>query len=276
MNRSIRRSIAIWAILSPVLVVILFPFAAMLSTSLKHKDEIFTFSPSWFPREFYLGNFSELIFEKGFGQAIGNSFYISAGATLISIMVALPAAYALSRTNMQGKSTFRTYLLITQMISPIVLILGLFRMFAAFGMINNLNALVIGHSAFYMAFAVWMLQSYFNTIPKEIEEAAWIDGASRFRGFLTVFLPLYTPGIAVTAMFTFVSSWNEYAMSLTMLRDASMQTAPVQIAFLTGTLYEIQWHLIMAATLMTVVPVAIIFACIQNYLIRGLAMGSVK
>lgn len=276
MALSAKRSLTIWAILSPVLIVILFPFAAMLSTAMKKKDEIFTFTPSWIPESFYLGNFAELLFERNFGRAIGNSIYISVGATLLSIAVALPAAYALSRMPMRGKPGFRTYLLITQMISPIVLILGLFRMFAAFGMINDLNALVIGHSAFYMAFAVWMMQSYFNTIPKELEEAAWLDGAGRIRAFFAVFLPLCAPGIAVTALFTFVNSWNEYAMSLTMLRSAEMQTAPVQIAFLTGTLYETEWHLIMAATLLTVVPVAIIFASIQNYLIRGLAMGSVK
>jgi len=276
MSVSIRRSLGIWVLMSPIMLAILFPFATMISTALKRKDEIFTFSPKWMPNEFYLGNFAELIFERGFGRAIGNSIYISVGATILSLAVALPAAYALARMPLRGKSTYRTFLLITQMISPIVLILGLFRMFAAFGMINNLNALVIGHSAFYMAFAVWMLQSYFDTIPKDLEEAAWLDGASRFKAFIMVFLPLCAPGLAVTALFTFVNSWNEYAMSLTMLRESSMQTAPVQIAFLTGTLYEIEWHLIMAATLLTVAPVAIIFASIQNYLIRGLAMGSVK
>ena len=270
------RTAICWLLLSPIIVIILFPFAAMLSTALKREDEVFTFQTTWLPEELYLGNFAELLFEQGFGRAIGNSLYISVGATVLSLALALPAAYALSRLTMPGKRVYSTYLLITQMISPIVLILGLFRMFAAWGMINDLNAVVIAHSAFFMAFAVWMLKSYFDTIPKEIEEAAWLDGASRFRAFWAVFLPLCVPGIAVTSIFTFVNSWNEYAMSLTMLRDTSQQTAPVQIAFLTGTLYEIDWNLIMAATLITTVPVAIIFSFIQGYLVRGLSIGGVK
>lgn len=271
-----KKSLLCWLALSPLLIVVLFPYATMISTALKQKDEIFTFYQTWVPRELYLMNFAELLLERGFGRAILNSLYISVGATALSLAVAIPAAYALARMPMPGKGLFRNYLLITQMISPIVLIIGLFRMFAYFGMINHLNAVVIAHSAFYMAFAVWMLQSYFETVPKELEESAWLDGASRFKAFLRVFLPIAMPGVAVTALFTFVNSWNEYAVSLTMLRDASQQTAPVQIAFLTGTLYEIEWHLIMAATLMASLPVAIIFAAIQKYLIRGLALGSVK
>jgi multiple sugar transport system permease protein len=258
------------------MIVILFPYATMLSTALKRKDEIFQFETTWLPESLYLGNFVELFANRGFGRAIFNSLYISVGATLVSLIVALPAAYALSRLRLPGKSTFRTYLLITQMISPIVLIVGLFRLFAFLGMINDLNALVFAHSAFYMAFAVWMLQSYFDTIPKDLEEAAWMDGASRFASFRRVFLPLCLPGIAVTSLFTFVNSWNEYAMSLTILREGSLQTAPVKIAFLTGTLYETEWNIIMAATLIATVPVAIVFASIQSYLIRGLSLGGVK
>jgi multiple sugar transport system permease protein len=270
------RTVICWLLLLPLIVIILFPFAAMLSTALKRKDEVFTFTPSWLPDGLYLGNFSELILEKGFGRAIANSLYISFGATLVSLVLALPAAYALSRLPMRGKGAYSAFLLVTQMISPIVLILGLFRMFAALGMINDHNALIVAHSAFFMAFAIWMLKSYFDTIPKEIEEAAWLDGASRFRAFRSVFLPLCVPGIAVTSIFTFVNSWNEYAMSLTMLREGSKQTAPVRISFLTGSLYEIEWNLIMAATLITTVPVAIIFSCIQGYLVRGLSVGGVK
>lgn len=271
-----KKSLVCWALLSPFLLVVLFPYATMLSTSLKQKDEIFTFDRTWLPRELYLGNFTELLFEKGFGRALANSLAISIGATVLSLAVAIPAAYALTRMRVPAKGALTNYLLITQMISPIVLIVGLFRMFAYFGLVNSLLSVIIAHSAFFMAFAVWMLQSYFATIPKDLEEAAWIDGAGRFSAFVRVFLPLCLPGIVVTAIFTFVNSWNEYAMSLTLLRHVSQQTAPVQIAFLTGTLYQIEWHLIMAATLLASVPVAIVFASIQRYLIGGMALGGVK
>ena len=276
MSSKAKRSLVCWLSLSPLVVIVLFPYATMLSTAMKRKDEIFQFEVTWLPESLYFGNFVELFANRGFGRAIANSLYISIGATLVSLLVAMPAAYALSRLKLQGGGAFRTYLLLTQMISPIVLIVGLFRLFAYLGMINNLNALVLAHSAFYMAFAVWMLQSYFDTIPKDLEEAAWMDGASRFASFRRVFLPLCLPGIAVTSLFTFVNSWNEYAMSLTILREGALQTAPVRIAFLTGTLYETEWNIIMAATLVATIPVAIVFASIQSYLIRGLSLGGVK
>lgn len=271
-----RRSLLCWAALLPFLIVVLFPYVTMLTTAMKEANEVFTFDRALLPKSLHLDNFYTLIVERNFGRAVLNSLAISIGATLLSLAVALPAAYALARLRVPGQGFFRNYLLITQMISPIVLILGLFRMFAYFGLINSLSSVIIGHSAFYMAFAIWMLQSYFATIPKDLEEASWIDGASRLRSLLRIFLPLSLPGIAVTSLFTFVNSWNEYAMALTLLRDQSMQTAPVQIAFLIGTLYQIEWHLIMAATLLASLPVAIIFACIQSYLIRGMALGSVK
>lgn len=271
-----KKSLICWAALSPFLIVVLFPYATMLSTALKQKDEIFTFHQTWLPREFYLGNFVELFVERGFGRALVNSLAISIGATLLSLAVAIPAAYALTRMRVPGERALTNYLLITQMISPIVLILGLFRMFAYFGLINSLLSVIIAHSAFFMAFAVWMLKSYFATIPRDLEEAAWLDGAGRFSAFIRIFLPLCLPGVVVTAIFTFVNSWNEYAMSLTLLRDVGQQTAPVQIAFLTGTLYQIEWHLIMAATLIASIPVAIVFASIQRYLIGGMSLGGVK
>lgn len=272
----VRKSLLCWGLLSPFLIVVLFPYATMLSTAMKQKDEIFTFNRAWLPRELYFGNFVELFVDRGFGRAILNSLTISVGATVLSLAVAIPAAYALTRMRVPGNSTLTNYLLITQMISPIVLIIGLFRMFAYVGLINSLMSVIIAHSAFFMAFAVWMLRSYFATIPKDLEEAAWLDGAGRFSAFIRIFLPLCLPGIVVTAIFTFVNSWNEYAMSLTLLRNVSQQTAPVQIAFLTGTLYQIEWHLIMAATLIASVPVAIVFASIQRYLIGGMSLGGVK
>jgi multiple sugar transport system permease protein len=276
MPPKLKRSLICWGLLSPIIVVILFPYATMFSTALTAKDEIFVFTKTWFPIKPTLSNFAQVWTERGFGRALANSLYISIGATLLSAIIAVPAAYAMSRMHFKGRGAYRIYLLVTQMISPIVLIIGLFRMFAYFGLINSMNALIAAQSAFFMAFAIWMTASYFDTVPKELEEAAWMDGAGKFRAFLKVFLPLCLPGIAVTALFTFINSWNEYALALTLLRDNENHTVPVAIAFLTGTLYEIEWNLIMAATFMATIPVAIIFASIQRYLIRGLSLGGVK
>jgi multiple sugar transport system permease protein len=276
MSPKLKRSLICWGLLSPIVVVILFPYLTMFSTALTTKSEIFVFEKSWFPKVPTLENFAMVWTERGFGRALANSLYISVGATLLSIVVAIPAAYAMSRLQFRGRNAYRIYLLVTQMISPIVLIIGLFRLFAFMGLVNSMNALIAAQSAFFMAFAIWMTASYFDTVPKELEEAAWLDGAGKFTAFIRVFLPLCLPGIAVTALFTFINSWNEYALALTLLRDNANHTVPVAIAFLTGTLYEIEWNLIMAATFMATIPVAIIFASIQRYLIRGLSLGGVK
>jgi multiple sugar transport system permease protein len=276
MSHKLKRSLICWGLLSPIVVVILFPYLTMFSTAITAKEEIFVFSKSWFPDAPTLKNFAMVWTERGFGRALANSLYISVGATLLSICVAIPAAYAMSRMTFKGRNGYRIFLLVTQMISPIVLIIGLFRLFAFLGLVNSMNALIAAQSAFFLAFAIWMTASYFDTVPKELEEAAWLDGAGKITAFFRVFLPLCLPGIAVTALFTFINSWNEYALALTLLRDNANHTVPVAIAFLTGTLYEIEWNLIMAATFMATIPVAIIFASIQRYLIRGLSLGGVK
>jgi multiple sugar transport system permease protein len=164
----------------------------------------------------------------------------------------------------------------TQMMSPIVLVLGLFRLMAAMGLVDSLNSLVITYAAFNMAFTIWMLQSYFNSIPRDLEEAAWMDGASHFTSLVKVFLPLAVPAMVVTAIFTFINSWNEFVLALTMLRSSEQFTLPVQIFSQVAGRYQVEWHHVMAATVLATVPVAIVFSWLQRYLIRGMALGAVK
>jgi multiple sugar transport system permease protein len=164
--------------------------------------------------------------KTNFGGALVNSLYVSITATLIALVLSIPAAYAMSRYRFAGKGAYRTFLLMTQMMSPIVLVLGLFRLMAAMGLVDSLNSLVITYAAFNMAFTIWMLQSYFNSIPRDLEEAAWMDGASHFTSLVKVFLPLAVPAMVVTAIFTFINSWNEFVLALTMLRSSEQFTLP--------------------------------------------------
>ena len=274
MTPKLRRTLVSWAILSPVVVLILFPFGVMIVTALKPTTEVL--SPHWWPREFAWGNFADMWDAVGFGRALLNSLLVSTLSTLLALAVSIPAAYALARMPLRGKGAFQQFLIVTQMLSPIVLVLGLFKLVASLGLLDTSVAIIFVYAAFAIAFATWLLQSYFATIPRDLEEAAWMEGAGRFRAVRDVFVPLALPAVAVTAIFTFVQAWNEFVIALTMLRSEEAHTLPVRVFGLVAGRYTVEWNHVMAATVLATVPVAIVFAFLQRHLVRGLAAGAVK
>lgn len=276
MSPKLKKSLIYWIVLSPLVVVILFPFAVMFATAVRPPDEVFVFPPRWGFSEFRWENFSEMWVKTNFGEALLNSVYVSVASTGLALVLSIPAAYALSRYRFPGKSAYRNFLLMTQMMSPIVLVLGLFRLMVALGMVNSLNSLVVTYAAFNMAFTIWMLQSYFSTIPRDLEEAAWMDGATHFKSLVRIFLPLAVPALAVTGIFSFINSWNEFVLALTLIRSSDDYTLPVQIYAQVAGRFQVEWHHVMAATVLATLPVAIVFSWLQKYLIRGMALGAVK
>lgn len=268
------RSVVYWVLLSPLIALVLFPFAVMFITAIKPETEVL--DPAWWPTAAHWVNFVEMWQATGFGTALLNSVYVSGMATVITMVVSIPAAYALSRYRFAGRGAYRQFLLVSQMLSPIVLVIGLFRLMVTAGMIDSLNAVTMVYVAFNIAFSVWMLQSYFATIPKDLEEAAWIERASPLQTLVRVFLPLAVPATIVTAIFTFINAWNEFVIALTMLRQQSAYTLPIQIFSLVAGRYTVEWHYVMAAAFVATIPVAILFAWLQRYLVRGLALGAVK
>jgi multiple sugar transport system permease protein len=280
-RRLLRRSAVSWLVLSPLLVVALFPFAVMLSTALKPLSEVTAFPPRWLPSRLDWQNFVDMWNTVDFGTGLTNSLFVSLTATLLTILVSVPAGYAMSRLPFRGIAAYRQFLLVTKMLSPILLVLGLFRMAASIRigdgtLVDTQIVVVVIYAAFNIAFAVWMLASYFGTIPVELEEAAWIDGANRLQSVLRIFLPLSLPAIAVTGIVTFVGSWNEFVVALTMLRDPSRLTLPLKVVNLVAGRYTVEWNQVMAATLLATLPVAVVFAALQRYLVQGLTLGAVK
>jgi len=280
-KRKLRRSLYCWFGLSPLLVLTLWPFAVMLSTSLKPTAEVLAYPPRWLPTRLAWGNFVDMWTTVGFGTAALNSLVIGISATLLAIVFALPAAYAMSRLPFRGRGGYRQFLLVTQMLSPILLVLGLFRMAASipFGdgtLVDTRTGVILIYTAYHLAFAVWMLASYFTTIPRDLEEAAWIDGANRMQAVIRIFMPLAMPAIAVCGIVTFVASWNEFTVALTLLRDPSRLTLPLKVVNLVAGRYSVEWNQVMAATLLATLPVAVVFAVLQRYLVQGLTLGAVK
>ena len=276
MENPVRKSILLWLCLSPLVIVILFPFAVMVSTAVKPPQEVLVYPPTWLPSSFHWQNFPAMWDAARIGPAVFNSTWVSAAATIICLIVAIPAAYAAARMDFSGLKLFRQFLLVTQMLSPIVLVLGIFRLMAKMGLVDQLPALVLAYVAFNLAFAVWMLQAYFQTIPRELEEAATLDGANAFQRLWLVFLPLATPAIGITAVFVFIYCWNEFVLAMTLLRSPEHNTLTFQVFSLVGGRYKVEWEQVMAATLVASLPVAVIFALLQRYLVSGLTVGAVK
>ncbi len=274
-NSKLKRTLICWIFLLPILFVVLFPFVVTLFTALKPRNELTAIPASFAPSEFQWGNFVEVWNNTNIVESLINSFFISTVATLIAISVAAPCAYAMTRFNFKGKGFYRFFLLVTQMLSPIVLVLGLFRLMVYMGVVDSLGFLSVIYAAFNVAFCVWMLQSYFETIPKDLEESAWIEGAGRIRSLLTIFLPLAIPAIVIVAMFTFVNSWNEFIIAFSTLRDSSSYTIQLGIIEMTGY-YSIRWDYIMVSVIIATIPVAILFSWLQKHLVGGLTSGSVK
>ncbi len=280
-RRKLWRSVVCWGALAPLIVLVLFPYAVMLSTALKTTPEVTSFPPRWIPRHVSFASFPGMWKQAHLGTAIVNSVVISACSVLVTLCVAVPGAYALARLQFRLKPPYRMFLLVTQMLAPVLLILGLFRMAAAIPLgdgtlVNTRIGVIAIYAAFQIAFSVWMLSAYFAAIPQDIEEAAWIDGCGRLRAIWHMFLPLAVPAISVCAIVVFVAGWNEYIVALTMLRDPSKQTVTLQVVNLVAGRYSIAWNQVMAATLVATLPVAMVFACLQRYLVRGLTLGAVK
>jgi multiple sugar transport system permease protein len=264
-----------WVLLFPILFLILFPIVVTFLTALKPRAELTAIPPRLFPSHFEWNHFVEVWQQTNIPHAILNSLFVSFGTTIITIVVAAPFAYALTRFDFRGKKGLRFFLLVTQMLSPIVLVLGLFRLMVASGVVDSLGFLAVIYAAFNVAFSVWMLQSYFATIPKELEESAWIEGAGRLRSLVGIFLPLAIPAIVIVATFTFVNAWNEFIIAFSTLRDTGSYTIQLSIIEMTGY-YTIHWDHIMVSVIVASVPVSILFFWLQKHLVGGLTSGSVK
>jgi multiple sugar transport system permease protein len=206
---------------------------------------------------------------------IKSSFIISISATIIVILIAIPAAYYVARNDFRGKKAFLLLVLVTQMFAPTALVVGIFREIVALNLVDTYLALILIYAAFNMAFSIWILSSFFRSIPKEIEEAAWIDGCSRFTTLTRIVLPLALPGLVTAFIFTFIAAWNEFVIALTLTSSPEREPLTVGLTSLIGQ-YQVQWNYLFAGSLIAIVPVVILFASIEKWLVGGLTAGSVK
>ncbi|MCC6444898.1 MAG: carbohydrate ABC transporter permease [Armatimonadetes bacterium] len=264
--------------LLPLLMALFFPFLVMLITALKEPQEVFRQPPTWIPLRPTLSNFSEVFRRIPLAAYFANSLIIATGATLINLACALPAAYALSRLRFPGRSLFLYMVLITQMFSPIVLIISLYQIFSGAGMLEGSRiyiALILANASFSLAFSIWLLTGYLTAIPADIEEAALIDGCSRLGALWRVLLPIALPGLVTTVIFTFIAAWNEFVFALTFVADEDKRPLTVGIYSFVGR-YNIEWQSLMAASLLATLPVVCLFIVIEKHLVKGLTAGAIR
>jgi len=264
-----------YAILLLVGVAVLIPVLWMLSTSLKNDMEIFTIPPRWIPIDGTFIAYQRIWTDYPFARYFFNSFIVVSVSTLISLAFSCLAGYGASRFHFRGKGMFLTFLLITQMFPSIMLLIPFYKIIQTLGLINTHAALIMTYISFTIPFCSWMMMGYFQSIPKDLDEAAAIDGSSRFRIFYQIVLPLALPGVAATAIYSFITGWNEYMFALVLTQSETMKTVPVGIGQLIGQ-YKVMWNDMMAASLVAIIPLTIIFLFFQRFLISSLTAGAVK
>lgn len=278
MERADERGPARWVILITLLVVLAisaFPFLYMLSTALRPRAEIFRFPPTWLPNTWAWRNFRDIWSAIPLARYVLNSVLVAGGSTLVNMLCAIPAGYVLARMRFPGRNFVRHLLLVTQMFSPMVLIIGLFKFMVAVNLVNTYFSLIITYAALSVAFSVWFLAGYFESVPEEIEEAAQIDGCSKLEALTKVVLPMSAPAIVAALVFAFIWAWNDFMISLTFVSTPEMRPLPLGIYAFLGQ-YLIEWHYLMAAALVTIVPVVILFFSVEKYLVKGLTAGAIK
>ena len=255
--------------------LVLAPYAVMVCTAVKPEGELRTAPPRLTPVEWRPGNFLEVLGDPSFQAWLRASLVVALTSTAIVVLAATPAAYYTARHRFPGRSTFLMIVLITQMFSPTALVVGLYRQFFELGLVDTYAALILTNAAFNLAFAIWILRAFFASIPREIEEAAAVDGCGRLRTLVQVVLPLSLPAIVTAVIFAFIAAWNEYIVALTLMTDPAGKPLTVGITSYV-TAYVQHWNHLFAASVIAIVPVVVLFAVIERHLVGGLTAGSVK
>jgi len=266
--------------LAVLIVFALLPMAWMLLSSIKTQFAALQFPPEWIPHNPTLANYLTLLSPqpdvgREFLRYLVNSLWVSFASTVLGVTVAVPAAYAFSRFRFPGRNLLFYGVLLRNMFPAVVFLMPLFIMMRWLGLVNTQSSLILTYLTFGLPLSIWLLKGFYDNIPVQLEQAARIDGASRFRAFLLIVMPLSSPGIIATAIYSFIQAWNEYVYALTFLNDQSKLTLPVGLQrFFTE--YATNWPGLMAASFIMSVPVVALFLVLQKYFVRALTEGAVK
>ena len=256
-----------------IIVLVLLPFFLMLQMSFMKPEQIFQYPPSIFFKPTF-NNYIDLFNESSFIKQFYNSLITSSVSTILSMLIGVPAAYSISRARYKYEKYISVWILFSRMAPPIAFAIPFFLLYRNLGLIDTKIGLIIIYLTFNLSLVIWIMIAFFEGIPKTLEEAAFLDGASIHQTFMKIVLPLTTPGLATTAIFCFLFSWNDFFYSLILTRSKSM-TAPVAIVnFMNYEGWE--WGKITAGSVLIMLPVIIFSILVRSYLIKGLTAGAIK
>ena len=256
--------------------ILVFPLIWLFFTAFKSKGEIFQFPTRLLPLDWTWENYAELFRITRFLRYFINTAVISVAAAVISIIIATCASYSLSRFRIPGSGIVAVALLLMYMLPEIVLGIPFMKIFLFLGLSDSLVALTIAYISITLPFSIWMLRSYIESIPTALEEAALIDGCTRFQGFLRVIVPQAIPGIMATTIFTFILCWNEYLYALILITSEQNKTLTLGLSILLGETAIYSWGMLAAGSVLTVIPVIVLFVFFQKHIVAGFTAGAIK
>ncbi len=259
-----------------VVLIVAFPLVWMVLTSVKPQFELFRNPPTFLPETVTFEHYHRLLVETPFLTYMRNSLILGFATTTLVIVVATLGAHSLVRFRYPGRERLAQMVLFTYLLPSVVLVLPLYLMMVKIGVANSLFSLVIAYTTFALPYALWLLRSFMQGIPDDLEAAALIDGASRMEAFVDVILPQALPGIISTALFTFILAWNEYLFALVLVNTDAARPLTTGVMNMLVSAFNIEWSLLMAAAVMMSLPLIVIFAFLQKYLTRGFGAGGVK
>ena len=267
--------IAFYLLVGAIILYAVFPFYWAIVSSLKSGSALF--EVEFWPRHPTLENYVALFREQPFARTILNSLIVATTATGLSLLLALTAAYALGRIAFRGRVPMLFVILSVSMFPQIAVLSGLFALIRAMGLYDSLAGLILSNLILTLPFATWVLTTFMRGMPRELEQAAIIDGANDWRILTRVFLPIMAPALSAAGLLAFILAWNEFLFALTFTLSTEQRTVPVAIALISGaTAYELPWGRIMAACVIVTLPLIILVLILQRYIISGLTAGAIK
>ena len=277
MNRRLSRKLGWDAIGLLVFAFMVFPVFWMVSTAFKTDDQVNSTNPTWIPSHPTLAHFRTALHHEHFWTDVKNTLIIVAFTVGVSLVLSFLAAVALAKYRFAGRNLFIVLVIGIQMLPPIGLIIPLYVLLGRYGEVNTLTGVIIVYLTFALPFSVWTLRGFLIGIPKELEEAAMVDGSTRLGAFVRILLPLVAPGLVATSVFAFITAWNEYIFASIILHSNSKQTVTLWLTgFLGGSIGGVDWGAVMAGSTLIAIPVVIFFLLVQRRIAFGLTAGAVK
>ena len=272
-----RRSRFVWDAIGVLLFAVLsFPVYWMVASAFKPQEELDGLTPTWFPMHPTLSHFSDAIHRPFFWHGVKNSLIVVSVTVALSMVLAFLAAVALAKFRFTGRKAFIILIIGIQMLPQAGLIIPLYVVLARYHQVNALSGVILTYMTFVLPFSVWMLRGFLLGIPKELEEAAMVDGSTRIGSFVRILLPLVAPGLVATSIFAFITTWNEYIFARVLLNDQAKQTATVWLSYFYGTSRNTDWGGLMAGSTLIAVPVIVFFLIVQRKIGFGLTAGAVR